>query len=106
VEGLSLEQITQELSVHHPSPTSPPVPQAETSKPIVRDTGAELEWGAPVAPVAPLEPVAPLAPPEPVSPKVERRTDPKEVQERVERTVTALQHWLDAIHVARTDSSS
>jgi tetratricopeptide (TPR) repeat protein len=121
-EGLSLEQITRELSAQHPPPkpaqpveAPPPVPSVEAPKPIVRDTGGELEWGAPaapaeaappVAPVTAVEAEAPATPQAPVSPQVERRTDPEEVLERVERTTAALQKWLDAIHVARTDSGS
>jgi tetratricopeptide (TPR) repeat protein len=58
--GLTLEQVTQELSFHRP-PTSAPVP-ADAAEPAG--------------------------------------------QERVSKTVAALEEWLAAIHVARTDSGA
>ena len=83
-EGLTLEQITRELSIHHPSP-QPPALQAEPkqAQPLARDAGDEIESAA-----------------------ADENTPDDLERDRAEKTVTALEQMLDAIHVARTDSRS
>ena len=63
-EGLSLEQMQNELFAAMPPPVAPPPPVAESAGPV--------------------------------------QSNPDLEQERAQRTVVALEHWLDAIHVSRT----
>ena len=83
-EGLTLEQITHELSIQHPSPP-PPALQVEPrqAQAFVPEAGAELESAA-----------------------ADERTPDDLERDRADKTVTALEQMLDAIHVARTDSRS
>ena len=84
-EGLSLEQITQELFVKAP----PPVPAPSASS---EQAPAEVEPEPALSPGAPSQQGAPRSDPAP-SPE----------RERTEKAIAALEGWLGAIHAAGTD---
>jgi len=98
VDGLTLEQAAAAFSKHLPPPkpfraVPPPGSQAQVKPPSPQ----------PSAPPTP----APLLVPEP-PPVVQLKADQPGVQEadvetRDQRTIDALEAWLTAIHVARTD---
>ena len=108
-DGLSLEQITRELSVHQPTPGPPVAPP----KPV-RDTAGELEWAAaqmptPVteraeqaSPLRASQAPAPTEVGELVRPHELARPQDKE-RDRAVQTIAALEDWLDAAHAPRTD---
>jgi len=85
-DGLSFEQIRQELAVAYvppaprPSRDVPPPPTPPKSSPL-------------------LVPAPPPLPP--AAPRAGARTDPE--QDRAIRTLAALDQWLVAIHVARAE---
>jgi tetratricopeptide (TPR) repeat protein len=112
-DGLSLEQMTRELSVHLPAAPVTPAPG-----PIERDESAGLEWALAETPL----PAAPWPETEPVPPEAgmggaelapsaaaqaaepDPPLDPE--RERARKTIDALEQWLDAVHVARTEPRS
>lgn len=115
-DGLSLEQITSELSIHkppaRPTPVAAPTPAAAPA------------LAAPRAPAADALPAAPAQQPrdffgfgtpapqiEPAPPPLPLDSQPANVEEdqtrvRATQTIAALEQWLDAIHVARTHHSA
>jgi tetratricopeptide (TPR) repeat protein len=93
-DGLSFEQMQQELLKHSPPPPlAAPAEQAES---------------APVEPDAPVD--AASSPCNPETSPIETTSAVQSVEtparERALHTVEALERWLDAIHVARTDARS
>ena len=113
-DGLSFEQMQQELLKHAPPPvpeSSPAAPaQASDPPPVVPRVAAppattEIEPESPTE--APVDQAAPAASPEPeatqtgAAPEVQSVENP--THERALHSVAALEQWLDAIHVARTD---
>ena len=123
-DGLSFEQMQQELLKHAPPPPSapqaapPPVPesspaapaQASAPPPVVPRVAApaattEIEPESPTE--APVDQAAPAASPEPDATQTGAAPEVQSVEnathERALHSVAALEQWLDAIHVARTD---
>ena len=113
-DGLSFEQMQQELLKHAPPPvpeSSPAAPaQASPPPPVVPRVAAppattEIEPESPTE--AAVDQAAPAASPEPdatqtgAAPEVQSVENP--THERALHSVAALEQWLDAIHVARTD---
>jgi len=113
-DGLSFAQMQQELLKHAPPPvpeSSPAAPaQASDPAPVVPRVAAppattEIEPESPTE--AAVDQAAPAASPEPeatqagAAPEVQSVENP--THERALHSVAALEQWLDAIHVARTD---
>ena len=113
-DGLSFEQMQQELLKHAPPPvpeSSPAAPaQASAPPPVVPRVAApaattEIEPESPTE--AAVDQAAPAASSEPeatqagAAPEVQSVENP--THERALHSVAALEQWLDAIHVARTD---
>jgi len=139
-DGLSFEQMQQELLKHSPPPplaaaaeqAAPPPPSAATTQQVAPSpapesspaTPAQASAPLPVAPgvatppatteierespaEAPVEQAASAASPEPEATQADAAPEVQSVEnptrERALHTVAALEQWLDAIHVARTD---
>jgi tetratricopeptide (TPR) repeat protein len=139
-DGLSFEQMQQELLKHSPPPplaaaaeqAAPPPPSAATTQQVAPPpapesspaTPAQASAPLPVAPgvaappatteierespaEAPVEQAASAASPEPEATQADAAPEVQSVEnptrERALHTVAALEQWLDAIHVARTD---
>lgn len=101
-DGMSFEQMRRELKVHvPPAPGSPVTAGTHSGVPAASQdpatggsqseaAGAVAAAAAAAAPPTPV-PVVPLKPP----------ADPERA--RAERTISALEEWLDAIHGTRSD---
>src|SRR5262249_27741283 len=76
VDGLSFEQVRQELLTHAPKP----------------DAGASSTAAPPPAVAAPQPPAPPVA-----------ATDSTDHQSPAQKTIVALEQWLDALDAARAD---
>jgi len=103
-EGLSLEQMQRELALHRPPPTpveapeidffEAPVPAGPPADPVA--SGATVESSD----SAPREWLEPLADPvETAGEQAAWSPDPQDPH--ATRVIAALEHWLEAIHVAR-----
>ncbi|MCC7416046.1 MAG: tetratricopeptide repeat protein [Acidobacteria bacterium] len=114
-EGLSLEQMTRELSRHVPPEPPPagaaaprpdaPAPIAIAPKPVEPETTA---IGAPDAgirqdAVGPPVPIPAAQPPDQLPTGSAAGEPPDPGRLRAEKTLAALEDWLDAIHATRTD---
>lgn len=98
-DGLSLEQVTRELSIHRPPAVAAPVAvPVSDPEPQPRET---IRVEAPTPPVNAPPPPAPIAAAH-VAPAM--RTGDEAQREVAMRTIAALEQWLDALHALRTDS--
>lgn len=84
-DGLSLEQVTRELSIHRP-----PAVEAQPLKPQSTPPLYPGQWAEQAPPLRADTP--PL------------RTGDEAQREVATRTIAALEQWLDALHALRTDS--
>jgi tetratricopeptide (TPR) repeat protein len=137
-DGLSFEQMQQELLKHAPPPAPqdlrptpsaaatpedlpPPAPESSPETPAQASVPAAVVPRVAASPAAteietesskdaPPEQSAASASPEPeatqadAAPEVQSAENP--TRERTLHTIAALEQWLDAIHVARTDERS
>ena len=105
-DGLSLEQIEHELFAFAPpaqpaSAPQPPAPSITAPSAVpdpalsVADSSTRADSGGTLPHPADASPSTPV---------LELESQPE--NERAQRTVVALEQWLDAIHVARTQSRS
>jgi len=96
-DGLSLEQVTRELSIHRPPAVAAPVPvPVSAPEPQLRESRRVEPT---TAPPKPLPPPAPVVETHVVSPA---RTEDDDRREVATQTIAALEQWLDALHAART----
>ena len=103
-DGLSFEQMQQELLKLSLPPPSPAMAQELSPPPPMADTADQISPSAATAEqvsIAPSEPDPSSAEPSSAIQSIEYPA-----RERALHTVEALERWLDAIHVTRTDARS
>jgi tetratricopeptide (TPR) repeat protein len=97
-DGLSLEQMTRELRAVAPAPAAPAAPPPAAAASAVISTAAVSSGASVVPPPAtPSPPPSPRPPVQSAAPPVESEPDPSL------HVIAALEGWLAAIHVTRSD---